>query len=265
MSQPKYLAPTVSLLVLGVLVLTTAFASRQSAGSQKKETTQKQNRSVEQHPDFSRFPIADFNASEPSEPSQRAARLAKGNKFNSQFREPQIEENTRRFTNSDWDVRLPALPIEQSAAVIVGTVKSANAYLSPDKTGIYSEFEIAVSNVIKNDSNNPIKPESTITVERNGGRVRMPSGAIVVHWTNHQNMPREGGRYVFFLTYHFDIPNYKGKDLVILTGYEFQNGLVQLLDDTQPSHPMNSYIGLPESKLLGDLFNITTQTSRPSK
>lgn len=265
MSRPKYLASTILLLVLGVLVLTTAFAIGQSASSQKKETTQEQNWSVEKSPDFSRFPIVDFYAPEPSEPSQRAARHAKGSKFNSRFRGPQIEENTRRVTHNDWDVRLPALPVAQSAAVIVGTVKSAKAYLSPDKTAVYSEFEVAVDNVIKDDSNNPIKPDSTITVERSGGRVRMPLGSIVVHWITHQNMPQEGGKYVFFLTYHVDIPNYKGKDLVILTGYELRNGLVELMDDTQPGHPMNGYVGLPESKLLGDLFDVIASSSQTSK
>lgn len=252
MPRPKFLASTVLILAVVVLILTNALASRQE-GNKGQKTRQKD-------PDFSRFPITDFHASEPIDPKLKAARAAKGHKYNNKYL-PQISEDTHQiFSTADWDLRLPALPVERSAAIVIGTVKSAHAYLTPDKTGIYSEFQIAVDAVIKNDPNNVLKDGATITVERNGGKVRMPSGKIVVSWVNHQNMPRVEGRYVFFLTHDFETLNDTPKDFYLLTGYELRDGQVHLLDDTQPGHPITRYDGTTETTLLSDLFNKIAKT-----
>ena len=140
---------------------------------------------------------------------------------------------------------------------------SAQAYVTPDKTGIYSEFGIAVETVIKNDPNEQLQGDTSIIVERNGGGVRMRSGKIVISWVNHQNMPRVGGRYVLFLIYQFQTLNDTGKDFSILTGYELRNGLVHLLDDTQAGHPITRYRGTAESTLLSDLHNSVANGSNP--
>jgi hypothetical protein len=256
MPRSRYLAATVLLIAFGVLVLTTALASRQADNKQKAR---------QKDPDFSRFPITDFQAPEPLDPKLKADRAAKGRKYNNKHM-AQISDDTHQiFSNADWDVRLPALPVERSAAIVIGTVKSAHAYLTPDKTGIYSEFQIAVDAVIKNDPNNPIETDATITVERNGGKVRMPSGKIVLSWVNHQNMPRVEGRYVFFLTHNFETLNDTPKDFYLLTGYELRDGLVHLMDDTQPGHPITRYEGTTETTLLTDLFNKLAKISSPSK
>ena len=245
MSRPKYLTATILIITLSVLI---ASANQQQSGREKT-------------PDFSRFPVADFQAPEIVEPTQRAARETKGRKYNSKHM-PQLSDDTYQiFSTTDWDVGLPALPVEQSAAVVIGTVRSAHAYVTPDKTGIYSEFKVAVDTVIKNDPKNLINADATITVERNGGRARMPSGRIVISWVSHQNMPRVAGRYLFFLTHDFQTPNDTGKDFYILTGYELRDGQVGLLDDTQPGHPITRYNGATETALLGDLFNAVAKTS----
>ena len=257
MPAPKYLASTIFIITVGVLVLATALASRQGGGNQQKNVREKD-------PDFSRFPIADFHAPESFDANQRAAREVKGRKYNSKHM-PQLSEDTYQiYSNTDWDVRLPALPVERSAAVVIGTVKSADAHVTPDKTGIYSEFKVATDTVIKNDPNNMIKDGATITVERRGGKVRMPSGRIVISWVSHQNMPRVGSRYLLFLTHDFETPNDTPKDFYLLTGYELRDGQVRLLDDTQPGHPITRYDGASETILLSDLFNTVAKTSNPA-
>ncbi|HEX5874042.1 MAG TPA: hypothetical protein VFY60_05290 [Pyrinomonadaceae bacterium] len=256
MRRPKYLASTFFITAVGILILTTALASRQEGGNRQKTLR-------EENLDFSRFPVADFHAPEPLDANLRAARNAKGRKYNNKHM-PQITEETHQiFSNSDWDVRLPALPVDRSAAVGIGTIKQAHAYLTPDKTGIYSEFQVAIETVIKNDPDSPIKGGGMITVERKGGRVRMPSGKIVVSWVSHQNMPRVGGRYVLFLTHDFETPKDTPNDFYLLTGYELRDGQVQLLDDTQPGHPITRYRGATETTLLTDLFNTVARTSNP--
>lgn len=257
MLKSRILASLILIVCAGALILTTVLARRQEGSNQESTKQQK----LEREKDFSRFPIADYNAPEPSDPTMRAKRQAKGRKYDDKHMAPISEDTDKIFSISDWDVRLPALPIERSAAVVVGKIISSQAYLTPGKTGIYSEFEVVVDSIAKNDPNNPIKTDTTITVERNGGRVRMPSGKIVLSWVNHQNMPREGGRYVLFLTHDFQTRNDSGKDFYILTGFELEDGQVRLLDDPLPGHPMTRYNGTSESALLNDLFNSIAKTS----
>jgi hypothetical protein len=109
-----------------------------------------------------------------------------------------------------------------------------------------------------------IKAGSKITVERQGGRARMPSGKIVISWVSHQNMPRVVGRYVLFLTHDFETPNDTPKDFYLLTGYELRDGQVHLLDDTQPNHPITRYGGATETTLLSDLLNAVAKASNLS-
>jgi hypothetical protein len=99
---------------------------------------------------------------------------------------------------------------------------------------VFSEFEIAVDTVFKQDDRTNVRVGKTLTVERIGGRVRLPSGKIVVSWVNHQNMPRVGAKYVLFLTHDFQSRDDGGNDFNLLTGYELREGKVFPLDDTAP-------------------------------
>ena len=260
MPQPKYLASTILIILVGILILTTAAVSPQAGANQQKDT-----RGVtEETPDFSRFPIVDFYDPEPLELNEKKVRETKGRRYTNKYL-GQISEDTHQiFSIVDWDVGLPAFPVERSAAVVIGKVRSARAYLTPDKTGIYSEFTVAIDTIVKNDADNIIKAEDTITVERNGGRARMPSGKLVLSWVNHQNMPRVGGRYLLFLTNDLQTPEDTGKDFYILTGYELRDGQVHMLDDTQPNHPITRYKGKTETTLLTDLYNTVAKTSNLS-
>ena len=253
MSPQKHLASIILVFTVGLLILTTALASRQEGASQKSAREKKL--------DFSRFPVADFYEPEPSDPNLKAARQAKGRKYDSKHMPLITEDTDTIFSITDWDVRLPAFPVERSAAVVIGRLISSKAYLTPHKTGIYSEFEVVVDSIAKNDPNNPIKEDAVITVERNGGKVRMPSGKIVLSWVSHQNMPIEGGRYLLFLTHDFQTRNDTGKDFYLLTGYELRDGQVRMLDDTPPGHPITRYNGTSETTLLSDLSNTIAKTS----
>ena len=260
MPQPKDLAPTILVLIVVILILTTASVSRQAGANQQKNVRS----GAQKNPDFSRFPIVDFYDPEPLEPNEKKVREAKGRKYTNKYLGQISEDTFQIFSNNDWDVGLPALPVARSAAIVIGKVRSARAYLTPDKTGIYSEFRIAVDAVVKNDAENIIRTDDTITVERNGGRARMPSGKLVLSWVSHQNMPRVGGRYLLFLTRDVQTPDDTGKDFHILTGYELRDGQVHLLDDTLPGHPITRYKGNTETTLLTDLFNTVAKTSNLS-
>ena len=204
------------------------------------------------NPKIEGFPVVDFDAPEPTDPKLKSAKEAKQRKYSKKYL-PKISEKTDTlFAVNDWDVGLPAIPIDKSSAIVIGTITKAEAHLTTDKTAIYSEFVLSPDVILKNDSENPLEVGRLISFERNGGRVRMPSGKIIVSWTNHQNMPQVGSRYVLFLTHSYEVQGDVGKDFYLLTGYEMVGDQVYPLDDTRSGQ---SYRGAEESSFMKDLIS----------
>jgi hypothetical protein len=202
------------------------------------------------NPKLDGFPVVDFDAPEPTDPTLKSAKEAKERKYNKKYL-PKISENTDTlFTVNDWDVGLPAIPVDKSSAIVIGTITKSEAHVTKDKTAIYSEFVLSPDVIIKNDSENPIEVGRSISFERSGGRVRMPSGKIIASWTNHQNMPQVGSRYVLFLTHSYEVQGDVGRDFYLLTGYEIVGGHVSPLDDTRGGQ---SYKGADEASFMKDL------------
>jgi hypothetical protein len=237
----RMLKLTLSITTIVLLLIAVASSRRGEASKQSDQ------------PDFSAFPIVDFEAKEPTEPKLKAALNAKGRKYSKKYTGQINEELHQIFSNSDWDLGLPALPVARSAAIFIGNVVEAKAHLSPDKTGVFSEFAFQVESVLKSDPKRSVAAGEIISVERSGGRVRMPSGKLVVSWTSNQNMPKGGSRYVFFLTHDFETAGDTENDFYLLTGYEFKNGKVLLLDSSQKQEVL-AYRGATESSFLEDLL-----------
>jgi hypothetical protein len=231
-------------LVFGTTVLASLNASHQGRQPQNEV-------------DLNQFPIADYSAPLSKDPSERARREAKSKKYNSKYA-PRITDRTDQvFYISDWDVRLPALPVAKSAAIVIGEVTEAHAFLSQDQTDIYSEFSIQIEQVLKSEDQS--NSASVVIAERKGGRLRLPSGKIAISRVNHQAMPRIGGRYLFFLTHSFPKGG-KTEDFYLLTGYELRGGDVFPLDRPPVGHPILTYSGVREATLLTDLHVALTQT-----
>jgi len=214
-------------------------------------------------PDIDRthFPIVDLAAPQPSDAAERAKRAAKGKKYNNKGAGVIDESWNVAFLVNHSLGGLPALPVERSSSVILGEITSAAAYLSEDKSSVYSEFKIQIQAVFKNDTSQNLNPNTSIEAERYGGRVRLPSGKIFLSAVDHQDMPRVGGRYLLFLT-HSDPLAGKDQDHHILMGYELRGGKVFPLDQTMPPHPISGYKGRDETVLLSDLSSALARVSR---
>lgn len=196
--------------------------------------------------DENRLPIADYTAAESSDP-QRQERGKKYDKSDWRI----YPETTSSMTKVDYvNPNLPALPLTKSAAVIVGQVTDAKAYLSNDRTGVYSAFTVRIDEVLKNSSSVPLSSASLVEVERDGGRVRFSGGRIQTYTISSQDMPAVGLRYVFFLTN----PNGQS-DFQILTAYELREGRVFPLDDLPNLH---RYENADELNFLSELRKKTT-------
>lgn len=127
--------------------------------------------------------------------------------------------------HTDWEVGLEPLPLSQSDAVILGTVVNEKAYLSEDKTGIYSEFVIRVEKVLRNAG--PLIKES-LMAEREGGVVRFSDGRLLPYKVFRQRLPRLQRNYLFFLKW-----SKQGEDYHIITAYELRHDRISPLDEPE--------------------------------
>lgn len=72
------------------------------------------------------------------------------------------------------------LPADKSDIIVEAVVGDSKAFLSDDRTGIYSEFTIIVSKILKVASGFSINLGDKIVTERFGGKVRFPTGEVVL-------------------------------------------------------------------------------------
>jgi hypothetical protein len=129
--------------------------------------------------------------------------------------------------NVDSESSIPDFPFQISDLVVEGTITDSKAFLSEDKTGVYSEYTITVSDVIKSSASNPVSKHDSITAERFGGRVRYPSGQIVRYKVSGHGSPVKNAKYIFFLK-KVDEDSY-----LILTAYELRGNKVFALDGSR--------------------------------
>jgi hypothetical protein len=164
----------------------------------------------------SQFPVVDYNAAEPKTVEEIALRKAKGKRYDNQDFVSRIPHP------KDWETTLsdyaPPRPTDihtlPSKIVVIGEVLNSQAYLSNDKSGVYSEFSIRVEEVIKTNNLDKVTESNLITADRMGGFVRYPNGQKVLYSIS-GGMLRIGRRYVLFLSNNDQSPNY-----YLAKGYE---------------------------------------------
>lgn len=213
------------LLAIIIIVITIAVMTATSSNL-RPQTPNPISDKRREIPDLERWPVADFDASLPVDAAKRAKRQARNKKYDKSewpILANDVADSTVRLHEVNPD--LPAFPVRESGVILIGQIASAAAYLSNDKTGLYSEFTVIVEDVLKNHLAEQSLAGSSIAVTREGGRIRFPSGRMHWYGIGRQNMPRIGGRYVLFLSGETE------ETLTILTGYELATSKVMPLDD----------------------------------
>lgn len=237
----------------GLLLSNNKTVSTQS--SNKSHNRQESDKSDENFPLVS---LDDASKQVESVDEKRRKRNEKFDKWNWVRKTVSVEATSVNLFN-DWEVGLPALPVEKSDAVVIGIVHAADAFLSNDETGVYSEFSVSVKDIVKNNQSNQAKLDENIIVQRAGGRILYPSGKILRYSISGQEMPRLNGKYVFFLTYDQERRVYN-----ILTAYEMSNGKITPLDGRGKSKAsgfeFGKYEEIDEQRFLNELkFAIDSQ------
>ena len=219
-------------LVLGAVIIKTT-----TPESRSQTTSPKQDSKPDMKKFFAEFPIVDLDAPEPSDPEERARRRARNKRYDNtnldadNIKNFVFQERTDAVSfgapSAHWPVE-PAFPVTQSDVIAIGEVTDAQAQISNDKTNVFSEFTVLIKDIYKNTASASLTPECVITVERYGGRVRLPSGKIIIRGYLHQSMPQTGRRYIFFLKSNEEVQTYS-----IITGYELRGGQVFPLDGSR--------------------------------
>lgn len=169
------------------------------------------------------FPKVDYDAPEPTDPVERGKRRAKGKRYDKGYISPRPTTHSSAL-ESEWDLVLDAFPVQQSNVVVIGKTLNGGAFMSPDKTGVYTEVSLKIEDVIYKDKDTPIN-DQTIAISRMGGVVRYQTGEESLFHIVGQNMPTLDKRYLLFLK---AIPN--TEDFEIVTGYELSSSGVLALD-----------------------------------
>lgn len=201
-------------------------------------------------------PVVDYEARK-SENSNRKAknRRHNGHKGFVHERYP----GTDAVTFNDWEIYVPALPASQSDAIVIGIVERSEAYLSEDKTTVYSEFAIAVESIEKNDTLNLPYAGSPLIAERLGGRVKRPDGETLYRIAG-QGIPKVNHRYVLFLKRE-ESDSYR-----ILTAYGLQNNRSIPLDgsavELRGKWNFDRYHDVEESTFLAEVRRLIAQPVR---
>lgn len=111
-----------------------------------------------------------------------------------------------------------------TAAVVIGTILDAKAFVSKDRTYVYSDFHVRIEPVLKQDSPANLTAGGQLVVSRGGGTIHCPSGRIRHYVHQREGMPAIRSRYLFFLTKaNISEPEY---EVIIGRAYELRNGTV---------------------------------------
>lgn len=247
-----------TLAVLAATVVAAATLHSQAQDNQKKSKVvelRSQKQLGQQDVEVEQLPVADYNAPKSTNP-KRKAKSERYKKKLPMAIDPN-GENLPVMSTAHWWTGLSALPADKSDAVVIGEVKDAQAFLSDDNTGLYSEFTVRINEVLKDDASNPLA--NSLVAERLGGAIKFPNGRVKAFRYNGQGFPHVKRQYVFFLQRNSD-----GQDYTIVTGYELRGGHVVPLDGAGTKLRFSVYNGADETAFLSDVRNAIAQTPQAS-
>jgi hypothetical protein len=209
------------------------------------------------------------SAPAPKDSHERAKRIAKNSRYDKN------DKRARRLTElpsgagAVYGNEQPpplAVPVKQSDAIVIGRVTKAQPYLTDTETSMYTELNVTVEQVLKNDGIPSAAVGSILTVDREAGAMRLHDGRVIHYETGGLgSVPRNGHRYLLFIKRIHD-----GTDITIVTGYELRGGKVFPLDgEAQIFDPATGQItrkapfeGVQESSFLAIVQSAMANPSR---
>jgi hypothetical protein len=226
------------LVILGIIFVFAIVGTSLMVNSQIQNNNS-QNKQQDESPYVKKIrqnqdPIAEYNAPEPIDPKEKYLRQKKNEKFglSKKIVKPDklkgfaLNENSPEFMiTSSYQKPKSAFPLSMSDFVVIGKIVKATAFLTDDKSNIYSEFTLGIDEVLKKPVNSNLQSKNLITLIRQGGKVRIPSGKILYRGSLGYSMPEINKFYLLFLKEDIETETFG-----IVTAYEFREGVVIPLD-----------------------------------
>jgi hypothetical protein len=208
-----------AIVMFSFLIAATFFLVKSPISKGQTEKTEAKNNSSV------KFPVVDFSQTELLNDSEE--RKAKNTYFDKNG--PEIHEitETKIITEAEsWIETLPAIPVSQSDIVLKGTISDSRAYVSANKTNIYSEFDVSVKKLLLVKEKGAARATENISINRVGGSLRFSSGHVQTYMLSGEGCPESGKTYVFFLKRNDTL-----KGFLLLTAYEVTDEKVYPVDN----------------------------------
>lgn len=124
----------------------------------------------------------------------------------------------------------------KSDAVIVGTVRGKESQLTEQGTNIFTDYELAVDSVLKDNATATIRPHNVITVTRAGGTVKLNgNGRLLRAEFNSERPLKVDKTYLLFLKFIPDTGSYSAVAYTGDNSFEMGDGTVkQVSNDVLP-------------------------------
>jgi hypothetical protein len=260
----KNYVPKILLLVIGAAIATIALPTRNQFGQESSGGPQRANLRKQLSKHSALPPVARFD--EPAVPQdpqdqerrQSRSRLSKGLYTQKVILDPGVREVNGQAEGINLTFvdgvtilkpgELPdpiGLPISGSI-IVIGTATSGKAYVNQEHTGVFSEYRLAITDVLKPDTDSVISARDEITAWLPGGTLQFQSGHITHFIIAGCNYPEIGTQYVFFLRR----PDKTVKDYAISTAFSIKDQVVLPLDD---GNDKRSFEGMPVTDFLDKL------------
>ena len=134
------------------------------------------------------------------------------------------------------------IPVSVSTAVVVGTILSGKCFVSVDHNYVYTDYQVKVDQVLKQDAGASLSVGDEVVAAREGGAVHFPSGHVTNFLTVGHGLPEIGSQYSLFLSRQI------GYEIMFDAGYQLKNGHVYPLDDVN-----SQYVGVGVAVFLDEV------------
>jgi len=138
------------------------------------------------------------------------------------------------------------IPVSVSTAVVIGTILSGKCFVHKDHTFVYTDYQVNVDQVLKQDAGANISVGGELVAAREGGAVHFPSGHVTNFLTVGHGLPEIGSQYILFLWK--PIPSLPEYEIIFDAGYQLKNGRVYPLDDVN-----SQYVGVDVAVFLDEV------------
>lgn len=144
------------------------------------------------------------------------------------------------------------IPVSISTAVVVGTVLSGKCFVNKDRTYVYTDYQVKVDQVLKQDAGTNLSVGGELVAAREGGAVHFPSGHVTNFLTVGHGLPEIGSQYILFLWR--SIPALPEYEIILDSGYQLKSGHVYPLDDVN-----SQFVGVDAATFLDEVQKAASQ------